>query len=140
MRMILTILSVYYSAVFGQSVYHVSNSGSDANSGTSALPFLTINHALSVAVTGDSILLNKGNTFNAVLVISTANLKFNAYGSGANPVISGYETITGFTNVGSIWSATAMKTTRAISGKIASIWNSSCKPSWSRKSYHDTAE
>lgn len=118
MRIILTIL-FSYSVAFGQSVYHVSNSGNDANSGTSALPFATINHALSVAVTGDSILLDKGSVFNEAITVST-NLKFNAYGSGANPIISGYETITGFTNVGNAWSATA---TNAVDGLNLVILN-----------------
>lgn len=121
MRFLLTILFCYSVVAQAQSVYHVSNSGSDGNSGTSALPFLTINHALSVAVTGDSILLNRGNVFNEALTIAT-NVKFNAYGAGANPIISGYGNVTGFTNVGNIWSATA---SNAVNGLNLVVLNGS---------------
>lgn len=107
MRFILTILFCY-SVAFGQSVYHVSNSGNDANSGTSALPFATIYKALAVAVSGDSILLNAGSTFQGNYTISTSNLKFNSYGSGANPIVTGLQTQSGFTNIGgNIWRAIA---------------------------------
>lgn len=103
MRLILTILFCY-SVAFGQSVYHVSNSGNDANTGTSASPFATIYKALSVVVPGDSILLNSGSTFQGNYTISTNNLKFNSYGSGASPIITALQTQSGFTNIsGNIW-------------------------------------
>lgn len=120
MRFCLTILFCI-SIAFGQSVYHVSNGGSDANSGTSASPFLTINHALSVVVNGDSILLNRGSTFNETLTV-TKNVKFNAYGTGANPIISGYGNVTGFTANGNVWSATA---SNAVSGLNLVVLNGS---------------
>lgn len=107
MRLILTIL-LLKSVAFGQTNRYVSNSGSDAFLGTNSNPYATIYKALSVAVPGDSILLNGGSTFLGNYIISTSGLNFSSYGSGTKPIVSSLQSKTGFTNIlGNIWTATA---------------------------------
>ena len=48
------------------TVYHVAKGGSDANAGTSAAPFATLAHAVSVAQPGASILLHAGRYCESV--------------------------------------------------------------------------
>lgn len=45
----------------GAHVLHVAVSGSDGNAGTAGAPFKTITHAISVASSGDAILVGGGN-------------------------------------------------------------------------------
>jgi hypothetical protein len=47
-------------------VYYVSTSGNDANAGTLASPFRTIQHAASVAVAGDTVLV-RGGVYNELV-------------------------------------------------------------------------
>src|SRR5210317_377966 len=48
-------LEPVWSNAEGANVLYVANSGSDSNPGTQFLPFKTINHALSVATSGDVV-------------------------------------------------------------------------------------
>jgi hypothetical protein len=94
--------------------YYVSNSGSDANPGTLAQPWATLGKVNSVMgtgtfVAGDSILLARGSEFFGTLTISRTGVILGAYGTGSTPIITGFKTLTGWTNSGTnLWnSATA---------------------------------
>jgi parallel beta-helix repeat protein len=93
--------------------YYFSTSGSDANTGTtSASPFKTIAKLNTLVLNpGDSILFKCGDTLRGqvnIIYSGTASLPIiiTFYGSGAKPVISGAEPITGWTANGSVYQAT----------------------------------
>src|ERR1019366_140929 len=90
------------------SAFYVSNSGNDANSGGSpATPWRTIAKVnASTFLSGDSILFQDGGTWNEELIPNHSNLYFGSYGTGVKPVITGFKTVTGFTDSSNIWSTT----------------------------------
>ena len=74
------------------STWYVSVSGSDANAGTVALPFKTINTALTWANPGDTVML-RGGTYNGTVSFSRSgtagkNITVKAY-PGEKPVLDG---------------------------------------------------
>lgn len=100
MKKLLTIL-ILLIALTGQSaVYQISNqSAKDA-----------FNFAALVA--GDSVLFQRGQTFTGTIIVSVSGtsgnpITFGAYGTGSNPVITGFTQVTSWTNLGSnIWEST----------------------------------
>ena len=93
--------------------YYFSTSGSDANTGTSsASPFKTITQLNKLVLKpGDSILFKCGDTLRGQINLnysgtSSLPIVFTSYGSGAKPVISGAELITGWSANGSVYQAT----------------------------------
>lgn len=66
------------------ATYYVATTGNNANPGTLALPFLTIGHAVSVSVHGDSIQIAAG-TYSESINIPGTNL--NLIGAGAATTI-----------------------------------------------------
>ena len=72
------------------NTYWVATSGNDKNSGTYAMPFATINHAYSLAVAGDSIIVKAGvytwKTF------SEGYLYCNKSGTAKYPIVLKSET------------------------------------------------
>ena len=97
--------------------YYFSTSGNDANNGTStSTPWKTISKFNSVFASkspGDIFLFNRGNVFYGNLIISRSGssgkpITIGAYGTGANPVISGFTTVSTWTNLGNnIWESTS---------------------------------
>ena len=94
------------------TTYYVSSSGNDGNSGTSSSsPWQTISKVNSFKnfSPGDNILFNRGNTFYGSITISNSGasgnpITFGAYGSGSNPIITGFTNVTSWTNLGgNIW-------------------------------------
>ena len=72
--------------------YYVSASGNDANAGTLSLPVKSINHALSLAAPGDTVLL-RGGVYSEKVVISKTGtdgkyITLKAF-TGETPVIDG---------------------------------------------------
>jgi hypothetical protein len=98
------------------TTYYFSTSGNDANSGTSTgTPWQTLakfNSFIASAVAGDIFLFNRGDTFYGSIKINKAGSSGNpitlgAYGTGANPIITGLTTIVGWIHVGGrIWEST----------------------------------
>ena len=97
--------------------YYVSNAspvGSDSNNGTSiSSPWLTIAKInASTFRPGDSVLLNRGCTWREQLTVVSSGtsgnpITFGAYGSGANPVISGADLVGAWSNYSeNVWQAT----------------------------------
>ena len=89
--------------------YYISNTGSDANNGrTAATPWQTISNVntyFSSFSPGDSILFKRGNTFYGTITINQSGtdgkpITISAYGAGAKPIITGFTTISGWTNEG----------------------------------------
>ena len=106
--------------VFGMTAnatnYYISSSGDDTNNGTSTLtPWKTLNKLNSYFNSlnpGDNVLFNRGDTFYGNILVkksgtSGSPITIGAYGSGAAPVITGFTTVSSWTNLGSnIWEST----------------------------------
>lgn len=111
---VLILLLLLNSIITNATTYYVSSSGSDLNNGTStATPLKTIDKINSlVLVAGDQVLFKRGDSFSGTLSLSESGLSgnlitFGAYGTGNNPEITGFVTVTTWTNLGSnIWEST----------------------------------
>ncbi len=90
--------------------YYLSNSGNDSNNGTDpSTPWQSISKLNSFNFTsGDNILFERGGTFYGTITVSSSNLTFGAYGNGDDPVITGFKTVTNWTNLGgNIWESSS---------------------------------
>lgn len=107
-RALLLSLMVLLSLMGYSVTYYVSNSGSDTNNGTSAsTPWKTLSKVNAATFApGDQILFQRGSSFYGTLTPNYSGtsgnpITYGAYGTGANPVITGFTTITsGWTNEG----------------------------------------
>ena len=95
-------LFITLSSLVTATDYYVSSSGNDANNGLSeSTPWKTIskvNSSFSAFQPGDRILFKRGDTFYGTLVIKKSGLvgtpiTIGAYGTGAQPVITGFTTL-----------------------------------------------
>jgi parallel beta-helix repeat protein len=98
MKKLLTILILLICSISAYStVYHVAATGGDYST-------ITQVNAATLAA-GDQVLFNRGETFYGTLnpkAGSSGNpIVYGAYGSGANPIITGFTTVSGWTNEGS---------------------------------------
>ena len=59
-RFFFTLLFVNYCVLVSATGYHLAKTGSDQNSGTFELPFLTIQAAANMAQAGDIIIVHEG--------------------------------------------------------------------------------
>jgi parallel beta-helix repeat (two copies) len=115
MRKLIIIAALLYSMGAAATNYYVSNAGSDSNNGTStATPWASLTKVNAGSfVAGDSILFRRGDTFYGSFTTiwsgnSTSSIVFAAYGTGANPIISGFTSVSAWTNLGSnIWESTS---------------------------------
>jgi len=103
------------------ATFYFAAGGNDANTGTSAgSPWKTLakfNSIFPARVAGDIILFNRGDVFYGNMYLNKAGgvgnpIVIGAYGTGANPIITGFQTITGWQLVGSnIWESSVAVTT-----------------------------
>ncbi len=109
MRGILTLLFSLLSLIAFATDYYVSSAGNDSANGlSSSTPWKTIskvNSAFSTLNPGDRILFRKGDTFYGSLKVAKSGtsgspIVIGAYGSGANPIISGFNTISDWSSYG----------------------------------------
>jgi parallel beta-helix repeat protein len=107
MKKYIIILLLLIPLLAEATTYYVANSGSNSNNGTSSgTPWQTISKVNSVNFTaGDMILFNRGDVWHETFTVPTSGtssnaITFGAYGSGNNPIISGFVTLTGWTNYG----------------------------------------
>jgi len=126
MRIITTILLlICFNA--NATVYYVSNSGSNAANGlTTGTAWQTLSKINGFTFSAnDSILLKSGDSWNEQLLPPRSNLYFGQYGTGANPIITGLQSATGWTDsvgnirMASIPNSVAYQNTIVINGKIA---------------------
>jgi parallel beta-helix repeat protein len=115
----LSLLLVCTASLSMATIYYVSSTGNDANSGlTTALPWKTLIKVNSrIFFAGDQILFNKGDTFHGSITVNGSGtsvnpITFGAYGTGANPIITGFTDVTAWTNLGgNIWESTDVVST-----------------------------
>ena len=113
-KTLLFILIMHLGMLGFSTTYYVSNTGSDSNNGTSTSTawqtLAKVNSSNLVA--GDQILFQKGDTFYGSITVKNSGtagnpIVFGAYGTGSNPIITGFTTVTSWTNLGSnIWEST----------------------------------
>ncbi len=91
------------------TTYYVSNNGDDSREGTSETSALkTLNQAAQEAVSGDMVLLRRGDVFRESADFKKSDLTFDAYGDDGKPlpVVSGSDPVTNWTlHEGSIYKA-----------------------------------
>lgn len=114
-QILLILLLMLIVSVTQATTYYFSQSGSDSNNGLSTLsPKKTIAHLNTLTLSaGDSILFKKGDTWTGESLAINDNgsvgnpIVYGAYGTGANPIITGFASVTAWTNLGSnIWEST----------------------------------
>jgi parallel beta-helix repeat protein len=117
MKLIIIILLLSLNA--SATTYYVSNTGSDAANGTSTgTAWQTMAKVNSSTFTaGDFILFKKGDSWNERLSPPSSGsagnvITYGAYGTGAAPIITGFQTLSGWTNSGNIWSSTFSNSVR----------------------------
>lgn len=107
---IITILLLFISTNCFATNYYVANSGNDSNNGlATGTAWKTIAKINGFTFSsGDSVFLNKGDTWNERLIIPSSHLNFSSYGTGNKPLVTGFQLLTGFSNIGgNIWKTTA---------------------------------
>lgn len=109
MKKVSVILLCFLCLVFSAQAtdYYFSATGSDiSGNGTIGSPYQTIGKVSQISLlAGDKVLFKRGDTFFGSLVFnrsgnSTQPVTFGAYGTGAKPVISGFITVTSWTDLG----------------------------------------
>ncbi len=120
MRFLLSSLVMAFAMVLSADAvavtYYVSPTGNDANAGTSSTaPWRTIDRVNQLGAglnAGDQVLFQRGGLYRGKLTISDSGtsgspMQVGAYGTGADPIISGSVAVTGWTAYsGNIWQAT----------------------------------
>ena len=110
LKSVFILVFVILHTVASATDYYVSSAGNDANDGlspsTSWKTIAKVNSSFINLSPGDRILFNRGDTFYGTIIIgksgSSGNpITLSAYGTGADPVISGFTTLSSWTNEGS---------------------------------------
>jgi parallel beta-helix repeat protein len=115
MKKLLSILSIFFCLNASATTYYISTTGANGNSGLSAgFPWQTLPKVNATPLTGgDSVLFKRGDNFYGFLKIiysgSVGNpIYYGAYGSGVNPIITGFTTVGAWTNIGTnFWESTS---------------------------------
>src|SRR5665647_3925382 len=106
---------IFFAFTARATNYYLSNAGNDANSGTDpSSPWQTLNklNSFKNLRPGDNVLFKRGDTFYGSITVSNPGaagnpITYSAYGTGADPIITGFTTVSAWTNLGSnIWEST----------------------------------
>lgn len=120
MKKLIIILFLSISITANATTYYVSITGNDSNSGlTEVIPWKTINKVNSFGGfnPGDSILFKRGDTFYGKLVVGQSGtagnpIIFGSYGFGDKPVITGFTTVSTWTDLGfNVWQSSSAVST-----------------------------
>jgi parallel beta-helix repeat protein len=114
MRTLLTILFIFLIQNVFATTYYVASNGSDSNNGTSTSSTWNLAKVNSFTFSpGDNILFNRGDVFYGTITVNQSGtpgnpITYGAYGSGNNPIITGFTTVAAWSNLGSnIWESTS---------------------------------
>ncbi len=125
-KFFLPFLLVHLAVVVNAATYYFSSgSGDDSRTTTqaqsSSTPWRTIGKLNAIMTTlrpGDMVLFKRGDVFDGAInvTVSGANgqpITFSAYGTGNKPVINGFSTLTGWSQVRSnVWEASIVSANR----------------------------
>lgn len=108
MKKLTTIFFILLSLIGNATTYYFSASGKDDNNGTSLTStwktLAKFNSFISSAKLGDNFLFKRGETFYGSITIRKAGITIGAYGTGNNPVITGFTPIYDWNPLGdNIW-------------------------------------
>ena len=99
--------------------WYLSTSGDDGYNGSIGFPWKSVdklNQAFPFLADGDSVFFKRGDVFYGnirFLAAATSTIYIGAYGTGDNPVITGFTTVTGWSQISTnIWQATLNGTGR----------------------------
>ncbi|MBN1599238.1 MAG: cadherin domain-containing protein [Bacteroidales bacterium] len=115
-KIISSLILLINIGIINATDYYFSNNGSDGNAGTNQnSPWQTVSkmqQTINSLNPGDRILLERGSVwYEVALTINNINgnasnpIRFEAYGEGEMPVLSGGKLVTDFSNSGNIYSA-----------------------------------
>lgn len=117
-RVSLLIFLFWLSDHLWATTYYFSSAGNDSFSSIQAQnpaspwrSLAKLNSIFSTLQPGDSILFKRNEVFDGSIRVNnsgtaSAKIYFGAFGTGAHPIITGFQSITGWTNYGSgIWQA-----------------------------------
>ncbi len=111
MRKLLSIILLLANLQSFATTYYVDFTGGlDANNGlSSGAAWKTIAKVNSFTfLSGDIVLLKRGETWHEPLVVNRNNISFDYYGTGANPKLTGFIALSGWSNISSgVWSVSA---------------------------------
>ncbi len=113
LKIILVVFLVAITLAGNATIYYISSSGNDSNSGTSSdKPWKTLSKVNNFSFKpGDQILFKKGDAWTGTITVTTSGtssspIVFGAYGTGQKPKIYGSEVIAGWTkHSGNIYKA-----------------------------------
>src|SRR5664279_1015091 len=109
MKTLLLLPFIIFGLAANATDYYISSGGNDANNGTStSTPWQTLNKLnsyFSSLKPGDNVLLNRGDVFYGSITINKSGtagspITIGAFGTGANPTISGFTSVSAWTNLG----------------------------------------
>lgn len=108
MRKLLLLFFILFGWLNGFTTNYFVNAitGADTNNGTStSTPWKTTTKVNSFAfINGDIVSFNRGNTWVGNLVVTHSGVTYNAYGTGANPLITGFNTVAAWTSLpNNVW-------------------------------------
>jgi len=120
MKLIFTIL--FFGMLNANATnYYVDNAGNDSNNGlTTGTAWQTITKInSSIFLPGDSILFKAGGTWNERLNVPSSGsagdvITFGSYGTGLKPIITGFQTLSGFSQSGNVWTVTASNSVKQL--------------------------
>lgn len=127
-RLLIIAILFWTNSVHATNYYFDATLGDDsrtsAQAQNSSTPWKTLsklNSFYASLSTGDSCLLKAGETFSGSITVNKAGVIIGRYGTGADPVITGFYTVPAWTNVGTnLWESTAAVSTLSTC-KIISI-------------------
>jgi parallel beta-helix repeat protein len=122
MKILISFILLTISIFSHATNYYVSNSGNDFNSGlTTSLPWQTLSYVNTKTFSpGDSILFKRGDVWylDSLVIHSIGTVDnpiiYSSYGTGNNPIISEFTTVSGWVNLGNnIWESSTVVSTIA---------------------------
>ncbi len=134
LRGVLGLVLLSSAPLWSTSYYVSASGGNDANPGTQAQPFQTMAKVNGLALAaGDTVFLKRGDVWNEQLIPPTSGapgspIAFDAYGSGAAPVLSPVINLSSATwthNSGSIYTtplSTSIATPQINSLQLGNFW------------------
>ena len=114
-KLITIILLIAAGQAMATDYYFSSSTGNDiSGAGTQLSPWASLTKAQTVATTGNRLYFKRGDTFTGSIVMQGSNITITSYGTGAKPIISGFSTLSTWTNIsGNIWETTSAASTLA---------------------------
>jgi len=129
MKLLFLVPFILFGITANATNYYISANGNDVNNGTStSTPWKSLsklNSYFGLLKPGDNVLFNRGDVFYGNIIVNKSGasgspITIGAYGTGANPVITGFTNVTAWTNLGgNIWESTSAVSTLSTCNMVA---------------------